>query len=77
MAMIFNRDTEMLLGLEESQILQAIAEGFGDIKSIHYVTGIPVPCIEYKIAALEGLGWIKQEPPGFVIQDGTRIETSP
>ncbi len=69
--MIFTRDIEMILGLEESQIIRAISEGFGEVESIHYVTGIQVPCIEYKVAALEGLGWVKQGKSGLVLSEGT------
>ncbi len=64
-------EMEMLLGLEESQIIRAISEGFGEIESIHYVTGIPVLCIESKVAALEELGWVKQGISGLVLSEGT------
>ena len=72
---IFTRDMEMMLGLEESQIIRAISEGFGEIESIHYVTGIQVPCIEYKVAALEELGWVKQEKSGLVLSKGVYAES--
>ncbi len=68
--MIFTRDIEMMLGLEESQIIRAISEGFGEIESIHYITGIQILCIESKVAALEELGWIKQGESGLVLSEG-------
>ncbi len=74
--MIFTRDMEMILGLEESQIMRAILEGFGEIESIHYVTGIPVPCIEIKVAALESLGWIKRTGAGLAITEDTLNEST-
>ncbi len=58
---------EMMLGLEESQIIRAISEGFSEVESIHFVTGIQVPCIENKVAALEELGWVKKEKSGLVL----------
>jgi hypothetical protein len=73
---IFTREIEMILGLEETLIISAIAEGFGEIESIHYVTGIPVACIEYKVAALEGLGWVKHGESGMVLLEGNYNETN-
>ncbi|MBN2150068.1 MAG: hypothetical protein JW839_01355 [Candidatus Lokiarchaeota archaeon] len=74
--MIFSHDMEMLLGLEESCIVRAIAEGFGDVESIHYVTGIPVSCIEFKVAALEGIGWVKRAGSGLLLLVESSHETT-
>ena len=46
---------EAVLGAEETQILDAIDRGYKDIDSIHFLTGIPVPCIRNKIKALAWL----------------------
>jgi hypothetical protein len=65
----------MILGLEESQIIRAISEGFGEVESIHYVTGIPVPCIEFKVAALESIGWVKQGESGLMLLEESLHES--
>ncbi len=55
------RILEALLGGEETQILHAIDRGFADIDSIHFLTGIPLPCVHNKVKALVGLGLVADE----------------
>lgn len=59
--------------MEEVQILNAIRRGFGDVDSIHFVTGIVIPCIERKILALANLGLVKKTKSGFALDD-TRVD---
>jgi len=49
------------LGSEEAEIVTAICQGFGDLESIHFITGIPIPCIERKLGALIAMGLVMKE----------------
>ncbi len=53
-------DLESVLGAEEAQILQALRVFPGDVEAIHFMTGIPRGCIETKVAALVGLGYVRR-----------------
>ncbi len=57
---------EAVLGAEETQILDAIDRGYKDIDSIHFLTGIPMPCIRNKVKALASLGLIRGEAGEFI-----------
>jgi len=48
-----------VLGMEETQILHTLMEGPWDVQSIHFITGIPVPCIDAKLRALVGIGLVR------------------
>ncbi len=62
-----------VLGIEETQILKTIQESPCDVLSIHYMTGIPVPCIEGKLRALVGLGLASAIPDGRFVSDGEAV----
>jgi hypothetical protein len=62
-------DLAAVLGMEESAIFDAIEKGFTDIESIHFVTGVPVPCIERKVSGLVGIGLVKRTVNGLEIID--------
>nr|MDO8088437.1 response regulator [Candidatus Sigynarchaeum springense] len=51
-------EIEASLGSDEAEIMKAIYQGFGDLESIHLITGIPVPCIERKLGALMAMGLV-------------------
>ncbi|NMC07885.1 MAG: response regulator, partial [Candidatus Lokiarchaeota archaeon] len=46
--------------MDESEIVKAIGHGFGDLASIHVVTGIPIPCIERKLYTLVAMGLVTE-----------------
>ena len=60
-------DLVAVLGMEEDTIMHAIGRGFKDIESIHFVTGVPMPCIEQKVSALIGIGLVKKTSSGLEI----------
>ncbi len=49
------------IGSEEAEIATAICQGFGDLESIHFITGIPIPGIERKLGALIAMGFVMEE----------------
>ncbi|NMC07589.1 MAG: hypothetical protein GYA24_20415 [Candidatus Lokiarchaeota archaeon] len=63
--MLPQADIEAVLGIEESEILKAIHMHPGDEDSIHLMTGIPVPCIKAKVAALVELGYVVHTATGY------------
>ncbi len=69
-------DLVAVLGAEEGAILHAIGRGFKDVESIHYVTGVPLSCVEHKVAALTGLGLLRHSGDGFELCDSRVNEAS-
>ncbi|MEX2681309.1 MAG: response regulator [Candidatus Sigynarchaeota archaeon] len=55
---VLSPEFKATLGSEEAEIMEAIYLGFGDLESIHFITGIPVPCIERKVGALIAMGLV-------------------
>ncbi len=63
-----------VLGMEETQILKVLIRDPCDIQTIHFMTGIPLPCIENKIRALVSLGLAKNLHDGrFVCDDDSSL----
>jgi hypothetical protein len=59
-----------VLGMEETEILKTIMTTPCDIQMIHFITGIPQPCIEGKLRALVCLGLVRAYHDGrFVCYD--------
>ncbi len=58
---------QSILGMEETQILKVVNAGYNDVQSIHFLTGIPLECIESKIRALAGLGLVRTLDNGKLI----------
>jgi CheY-like chemotaxis protein len=57
---VLSPELEATLGTEETEIVKAIGQGFGDLESIHFITGIAVPCIERKLGALVAMGLVTE-----------------
>jgi CheY-like chemotaxis protein len=75
--MVLSPELEAMLGTDESEIVKAIGRGFGDLKSIHFITGIPVPCIERKLGAMVAMGLVTEAGGVYMPSKGTAIPLSP
>ncbi len=62
-----------VLGIEETDILLAITGEPRDAETIHYMTGIPMPCIETKLRALVSLGLVKTIDGGKFVRDDEAV----
>ncbi len=75
--MVLSPELEATLGTEEAEIVKAIGQGIGDIESIHFVTGIAVPCIERKLGALVAMGLVTEADGVYKPSEGTGSSLSP
>ncbi len=62
-----------VLGAEETEMLAAITGEPRDAEAIHYMTGIPMPCIETKLRALVALGLVKALDDGTFVRDDEAV----
>jgi CheY-like chemotaxis protein len=74
---VLSPELEAMLGTEEAEIVKAIDQGFGDLESIHFVTGIAVPCIERKLGALVAMGLVTGTDGTYKAGERTNPSTSP
>jgi len=67
-AMMSNQQSlNVLLGFDDVQILKAIQLGVSDIVAIHFMSGVPIPCIERRMPAYLDMNLIEKTDAGFKI----------
>jgi hypothetical protein len=59
-----------VLGMEETRILDLVKACPSDVQSIHFQTGLPLPCIEGNLRALVHLGLVRILHDGRFVCDG-------
>jgi hypothetical protein len=58
---------DVLLATEDRQILKSMNVGLSDVQSIHFMTGIPVPCIERRMRAFMNLKLVDETMNGYIL----------
>ncbi len=58
---------ESVLGAEEALILKALRVFPGGVETIHFMTGIPLGCVEAKVAALVALGYVTRSEKRYEV----------
>jgi hypothetical protein len=67
------REIEALIGSEEATIFKVVAKGYSDVTSIHLLTGIPIGCVERKLAALAEIELLVKVDDGYAINDQSML----
>ena len=58
---------EMFLGENGLAVLESMTRGAATVDEIHYITGLPVPCIATRVPILKDLGLIDETARGNVL----------
>ena len=58
---------KLFLGENGLAVLESLMQGAATVEEIHYMTGLPLPCISTRVPVLKDLGLVDESSRGNVL----------